>query len=186
MPKVLVPLAPGCEDIETVTIIDVLRRAQINVIVASLDGQSVTAARGCRLLPDMSLDQALAQGIDSFDAIALPGGQPGTQNLMADPRIIQACQNLAQAGKVTAAICAAPGILAKAGLLNGKMATSYPGALESFSDQNIQITGSAWTQDGTILTGKSAGTAMDFSLALVEKLLGKNKRQEVESKLERQ
>ena len=121
MSKVLVPLAQGCEEIEAVTIIDILRRAGITVVSAGLDNQTVRASRGVMLVPDTTLDAALK---DSFDMIVLPGGQPGTDNLTADKRIIALLQKMAQQGKHVAAICAAPSVLAAAGLLDGKKATS--------------------------------------------------------------
>ena len=129
MTKVLVPLAQGCEEIEAVTVIDILRRAGIKVVSAGLDDLPVLASRGVLLLPDTTLDTALN---DSFDMIVLPGGQPGTDNLKADKRIISLLQQMARQGKSFAAICAAPSVLATAGLLDGKQATSFPGALDPF------------------------------------------------------
>lgn len=180
MAKVLVPLAQGCEEIEAVTIIDILRRAGIEVISAGLDAQPVRASRGVMLAPDTTLDAALAQ---HFDMVALPGGQPGTNNLKADTRIIKLLQGMAQQGKLVAAICAAPSVLATAGLLDGKCATSFPGALDAFP-QVLQQQG-AVVEDGKIITSRGPGTAMDFALVLIERLLGKAKRQEVEAGLQR-
>ena len=180
MPNVLVPLAQGCEEIEAVTVIDILRRAGINVVSAGLDDQPVRASRGVKLVPDTTLDVALQ---DSFDMIALPGGQPGTNNLKADPRIIALLQKMTKQGKYVTAICAAPSVLASAGLLDGKRATSYPGALDSFPKVMQQPT--AVTEDAMLITSRGPGTAMDFALTLVERLAGKAKRQEVEAGLQR-
>ena len=180
MPKVLIPLAQGCEEMEAVTIIDILRRAGIEVISAGLNDQPVCASRGVMLLPDTTLDAALQQ---DFDMVVLPGGQPGSNNLKADPRIIAVLQKMAQQGKYIAAICAAPSVVASAGLLNGKQATSFPGALDSF--QNVKQQNIAVVEDGNIITSRGPGTAMDFALTLVERLEGKEKRLAVEAGLQR-
>ena len=180
MPKVLIPLAQGCEEMEAVTIIDILRRAGIEVISAGLNDQPVCASRGVMLLPDTTLDAALQQ---DFDMVVLPGGQPGSNNLRADPRIIALLQKMAQQGKYIAAICAAPSVLASAGLLAGKQATSFPGALDSFPQ--VQQQHMAVVEDGMIITSRGPGTAMDFALTLVERLAGKEKRLSVEAGLQR-
>jgi protein deglycase len=180
MPKVLVPLAQGCEEIEAVIVIDILRRAGVEVVSASLDSQPVKASRGVVLIADTTLDQALQQ---EFDMIVLPGGQPGTNNLKADLRIIDLLQGMAHAGKYTCAICAAPAVLAAAGLLDGKQATSYPGCLDGAS--GISLSAAPVVKDGKIVTSRGPGTAMDFALELIEILVGKAKRDEVEAGLQR-
>jgi len=180
MPQVLIPLAQGCEELEAVTIIDLLRRAGIIVVSAGLDDQPVKASRGVALIPDTTLDQALTQ---EFDMLVLPGGQPGTDNLKADPRIIALLQKMAQAGKYTCAICAAPAVLAAAGLLDGKRATSYPGSLAGTG--NVTLSTAPVVKDGNIITSRGPGTAMDFALDLGETLVGKAKRDEVEAGLQR-
>jgi 4-methyl-5(b-hydroxyethyl)-thiazole monophosphate biosynthesis len=180
MPKVLVPLAQGCEEIEAVTVIDILRRAGIDVISAGLDAQPVRASRGVMLIPDTTLEEALLQ---DFDMIVLPGGQPGTNNLKADPRILNLLIRMSTQGKYVTAICAAPSVLATAGLLDGKQATSFPGTLDSFAKVNQQA--AAVVTDGKLITSRGPGTAIDFALTLVEHLAGKTKREEVESGLVR-
>jgi 4-methyl-5(b-hydroxyethyl)-thiazole monophosphate biosynthesis len=181
MPKVLVPLAQGCEEIEAVTVIDILRRAGITVVSAGLDSQPVRASRGVMLVPDATLDAVLN---DSFDMVVLPGGQPGTNNLKADARVATLLQRMVQQGKYVAAICAAPSVLASAGLLDGRRATSFPGALDGFAKVDLQV--AAVVEDGKLLTSRGPGTAMDFALALVERLAGEAKRREVEAGLQRQ
>lgn len=180
MPKVLVPLAPGCEEIESISIINILRRAGVEVVSAGLDAQPVRASLGLMLLPDTTLDAALKQ---TYDMIVLPGGQPGTNNLKADARILALVQSMAQQGKYVAAICAAPSVLATAGLLDGKHATSFPGALDAFP--GVQQQQGAIVEDGKLITSRGPGTAMDFALTLVERLLGHAKRAEVEARLQR-
>jgi 4-methyl-5(b-hydroxyethyl)-thiazole monophosphate biosynthesis len=180
MPKVLVPLAQGCEEIEAVTVIDILRRAGITVVSAGLDDQPVRASRGVTLVPDTTLDAALEHG---FDMIVLPGGQPGTNNLKADQRIIELLQKMSRQGKYVTAICAAPSVLAGAGLLDGKQATGFPGSLDPYPQVMQQRT--AVAEDNKLITSRGPGTAMDFALTLVERLAGKAKRQEVEAGLQR-
>ena len=180
MPKVFIPLAQGSEELEAVTVIDILRRAGIEVVSAGLDAQPVRASRGTVLIPDVTLEAALKH---TYDMLVLPGGQPGTNNLKADARIIQLVQDMVQQGKYVAAMCAAPSILATAGVLDGKRATSFPGALDAFPQ--VQQQSDAVVEDGKLITSRGPGTAMDFALMLVERLVGKAKRQEVEGGLQR-
>jgi 4-methyl-5(b-hydroxyethyl)-thiazole monophosphate biosynthesis len=180
MPAVLVPLAQGCEEIEAITVIDILRRAGITVVTAGLDEQPVRASRGTVLIPDTTLDAALKQ---AYDMVVLPGGQPGSNNLKADARIIALLQDMAHRDKHIAAICAAPSVLATAGLLDGKRATGFPGALDGFP--KVRQLADAVVEDGRFITSRGPGTAMDFALTLVERLAGKAKRDEVETGLVR-
>lgn len=179
MASVLVPLAQGCEELEAVTIIDLLVRAGIEVTSAGLDAQPVRASRGTVLVPDTDLDTALQQ---EYDMVVLPGGLPGADHLDQDPRILDLLKKMAAQDKYTAAICAAPKALASAGLLEGKKATAYPGVLDTVG---IQSQGSAVEKDGKVITSRGPGTAMDFVLTLIEQLVGKTKRDEVEKGLVR-
>lgn len=180
MPKVLVPLADGCEELEAVTIIDLLRRGGIEVVTAGLKPGVVTASHGVQLVPDVTLDVALE---DDYDMVVLPGGMPGASNLKDDVRILDLLKKMAAAGKYTAAICAAPMVLAEAGVLNGKAATSYPGSLDGLP--GVTVSAEAVVQDGKVLTSRGPGTAMDFALALVETLTGAENRHQVEAALVR-
>lgn len=180
MPRVLVPLAQGCEEIEAVTVIDLLRRAEINVVTAGLDSSPVTASRKTVIVPDTDLDTALKE---DYDMVILPGGLPGSDHLDNDSRIKELLIKMANSEKFTAAICAAPKVLSSAGLLNGKKATCYPTVLES--DNNTDITGEAVVIDGKVITSRGPGTAMDFALSLIEVLVGKEKRNKVEKELVR-
>lgn len=182
MPSVLIPLAQGCEELEAVTVIDLLRRAGIEVVSAGLDDQPITASRGTRLLADTTLDAALRR---DYDMVVLPGGQPGADNLDSDPRIRALLQGMQQQGKYTAAICAASKVLASAGLLAGKHATGFPGVLEKLNLDDVRLSKQAVVTDGKVVTSRGPGTAMDFALELIELLAGKEKRAQVEAALQR-
>lgn len=181
MPTVLIPLPQGCEEIEAVTVIDLLRRANISVVSASLNDAPVKASRGVMLLADTTLDEALQQ---DFDMVVLPGGMPGSAHLADDPRIIQLLQHMMLTGAYVAAICAAPIALHAAGLLEGKRATSFPGVLDELPGGHIYLT-DAVVVDGNIITSRGPGTAMDFALTLIELLTDKTRRAHVEAQLQR-
>lgn len=180
MARVLIPLAQGCEELEAVTLIDLLRRAGIEVITASLDENPVQCSRGTVLLADTTLDKILN---DDFDMVVLPGGLPGADNLQQDERIIKLLKQLHQKGKYTAAICAAPKVLASAGLLENRRATSYPGSLDASETSNTTVTSNPIEIDGKVITSRGPGTAMDFALQLIEQLEGKEQRIAVETPL---
>ena len=182
MATVLIPLAQGCEELEAITVIDLLRRAGIEVVTAGLDEKPVRAARGTVLIPDATLNQVLTH---SFDMIVLPGGLPGADHLNADARIHQLLISMAAEQKYTAAICAAPKVLARAGLLRGRRATSFPGAIPESDLADIQYLEQAVVVDDKIITSRGPGTAMDFALELIEKLAGRARRDEVEKGLQR-
>jgi len=181
MASVLVPLAQGCEELEAVTIIDLLRRAGIEVVTAGLDDRPVRGSRGTVLVPDTLLDNVMER---EFDMIALPGGLPGADNLNADPRIHVLLKAIAGRGRYTAAICAAPKVLATAGLLDGRRYTSFPGAVDAALTGPIYEAG-AVVRDGALITSRGPGTAMDFALTLIEVLEGESRRREVEAPLQR-
>ncbi|HLC51128.1 MAG TPA: DJ-1 family glyoxalase III [archaeon] len=166
MPKALVFLADGFEDIEGVAVIDVLRRAGINVKTVGLVGNIVTSARGVRVYADERLidfDKA-----SEFDAIVLPGGAVGTENLGKHEKVLRVIDDFAKSGKLICAICAAPSILAKRGLLKEKRATIFPGMeklLDKPRDEAVVV-------DGNIITSQGPGTAIAFGLKIVEMLMG--------------
>ena len=182
MPTVLVPLAQGCEELEAVTIIDLLRRAGITVVTAGLDKASVKASRGVMLIPDTTLDEAIKQ---SFDMIVLPGGLPGADHLNNDTRIHKLLKDMHQQGKYIAAICAAPKVLADAGLLANKSATIYPGVLDKMQVPQMQFVDAPVVKDEQVITSRGPGTAMDFTLELIEILVGRDTRNQVEAGLVR-
>jgi 4-methyl-5(b-hydroxyethyl)-thiazole monophosphate biosynthesis len=127
MTTVLVPLANGCEELEAVTVIDLLRRADISVCTASLQDKHVKASRGVTLVADYTLDQVIH---DKFDALVLPSGLPGADHLNEDPRIHQLITQTYHHGGLIVAICAAPKVLVTNGITDGKIITCYPCAIE--------------------------------------------------------
>lgn len=182
MATVLVPLADGCEELEAVTIIDILRRGGIAVVAAGLKAGPVKASRGVVITPDMTLDEALKR---DYDMVVLPGGMPGSEHLNNDGRVHGVLKKMVESGKFAGAICAAPMVLAKGGLLKGKRATSYPGVLDKMALPDVTFTGESVVRDGKIITSRGPGTAMDFALEIVAVLEGQAKRDEVEKALVR-
>lgn len=180
MKTVLILFSEGSEELEAVTVVNILRRAGISVTLAGLSTGALRGSRGVLLTPDIPLDEVLT---NNYDMLVLPGGQPGTNRMKADARVLKLAQQMMAQDKYVAAICAAPSVLAAAGLLDGKRATCYPGALDAFPQVLQQHT--AVVEDGKLITSRGPGTAMDFSLALVERLAGKSKRDEVEAGLVR-
>ena len=171
MTNVLVPLVDGFEEIEAVTIVDVLRRAGLTVLMAGVTDRGVTGSHGIQVQADTLLKDI---NLTDITAIVLPGG-PGVKTLKDHQPLKEMLQTHYRSGKLTAAICAAPLVLSEAGILTDKKATSYP----SVQDQikcGAYLT-DAVVIDGNIVTSRGPGTAMAFSLALVEVLLGKEKRQ---------
>jgi 4-methyl-5(b-hydroxyethyl)-thiazole monophosphate biosynthesis len=180
MAHVLVPLAQGCEELEAVTMIDLLRRANVKVTVAGLEKGPVTASRGVVLMPETTLDAVLDQ---DFDLVVLPGGLGGAQRLEADQRITALLRRMTEQGRYVAAICAAPKVLVSAGLVKGREVTAYPGILNDQS--GVRLSSAAVVRDGTFITSRGPGTAMDFALTLIDLLCGRETRDTVEAALQR-
>ncbi|MFH1782457.1 MAG: DJ-1 family glyoxalase III [Candidatus Omnitrophota bacterium] len=167
--NVLLILAEGFEDIEAVTAIDILRRAQIEVTVAGLTDIKVKGARGTVVLADKKLNDAG----DDFDALILPGGMPGATNLSRSAKVTSLIKEMYEKEKLIAAICAAPAVvLAPLGILKGKNATCYPGMEDSF-DKDVSYKEDDVVADKNIITSRGPGTAILFSLKIVEILVGK-------------
>jgi 4-methyl-5(b-hydroxyethyl)-thiazole monophosphate biosynthesis len=181
MSRVLMPLAEGFEEIEAVTVVDLLRRAGIEVHTAALAGREVTGSHGITVVADIGLDDAVAA---DYEMIVLPGGMPGADHLKRDARVVALLQRFAAAGRYTAAICAAPGVLAHAGLLEGREATSYPGFLKPDSAPGIRLREDAVVIDGKLVTSRGPGTAVAFALSLIELLEGTAARHAVQERLQ--
>jgi 4-methyl-5(b-hydroxyethyl)-thiazole monophosphate biosynthesis len=172
---VLVPLAQGIEEMEAITIIDVLRRAEAEVTVASVDELEILASRGTRLRADCLIQSCMDK---SFDLIVLPGGIPGAENLKASKELEQLLKNQARAEKYYGAICASPAVvLHHHGLVRPGAVTCHPGFSHLIDNGNIQD--QAVVMDGKCITSKGAGTALAFALKLVEVLYSREKVLEV-------
>jgi len=164
---VYVLLADGFEEIEAITPIDLLRRADIMVETVALGSRTVTGAHGIPVVADRLIDEVVVD--DRIQAVLLPGGQPGTDNLEADERVKKLIEKAYENGIIIAAICAAPSILAKMGLLQDKSSAVYPDYAHFLSCPKED--GALW--DPPFVSGKSAGHAIDFSLLLIEALRDK-------------
>jgi 4-methyl-5(b-hydroxyethyl)-thiazole monophosphate biosynthesis len=166
--RVLVPLADGFEEIETMTIVDILRRAQIDVTIASVGDKTVTGRSKVKVVADCNIDDALKE--NPYDMIVLPGGLPNAYTLRDDKRVTEAVAKAHKEGRFVAAICAAPAVLQEAGVLTDAKATNYPGVRSDLPEE-IYVEKSV-VESGKIITSRGPGTAMEFALALVRKLAG--------------
>lgn len=175
--RVLVPLAPGAEELEAVTIIDLLRRAGFTVVVAGLEPGPVTCSRKTVILPDCELNDVMHE---DFHLVVLPGGLPGADHLRDDARVRSVIRHQSDAGRLLGAICAAPKALAGAGVLEGRRVTAYTGALDA---TGVSSTATPVEVDGGVVTGRGPGVAIDFALTLIEQLAGPDARRDVEEPL---
>lgn len=170
MTTVLMPLAAGCEEMEAVIVIDVLRRAGITVVVAGLEPGTVEASRGIRLVPDRVLADVDAT---RCDALVLPGGGPGTARLRADMRVRGLVADFVRAGKLVAAVCAAPTVLLDAGVLAGRRVTAHPSVHGELERAGIHVERTRRVvTDGNFVTSQGPGTCFEFAFALVERWCG--------------
>ncbi len=173
--KILVPVADGTEELEAICIVDVLKRAGADVTIASVNKEVVKASQGTRFFSDALIQDCVDK---TYDLIVLPGGIPGVNKLRDSEVLTELLKKHVAEDKTYAAICAAPAVvLEHHGFLKGKKATCYPSFVEQLSDQDNA--NSAVVVDGKCITSRGAGTAMEFSLTLVETLFGKEKRQDV-------
>ena len=177
MVRVLVPLAEGFEEIEAISVIDILRRADIEVVTAGLKEGLAEGSHKVKVLPDALLDKI---DFRDFDGLILPGGAPGFVNLGNDQRILDMAREMDGAGKCVAAICAAPSVLIKAGVLQGRRATVSPSGKEQveacadFHEDRVVV-------DKNLITSRAPGTALEFALRLVEALAGREKMEQVKA-----
>ena len=166
--KVLLPLATGFEEIEALTVVDILRRGDVEVVTASLDASAlVEAAHGVKVVPDISLS-----AIDpfEFDAIVLAGGNPGYINLRNDATVLEVVKKMYEAGKIIAAICGAPTTPSDLGILKERVVTSHPSVKDEieareYSEDRVVV-------DEKLITSRSPGTAMEFAFKLLEVMKG--------------
>lgn len=173
--KVLVPIADGTEEIEAVCIIDVLRRAGASVTVASVDKLQVTASRGVKLIADKLISDCVD---DTYDLIALPGGMPGAEHLRNSTDLEKILKRQYREERLYAAICASPVVvLQHHGLLVRRQATCHPNFAQQLENTNAVNT--RVVVDGTCITSRGPGTALEFALKLVELLYGEQKAKEI-------
>ncbi len=165
---VLVPLAEGFEEIEAITIVDVLRRAELEVKTCHLREANVTGAHRLTVKAELSIESVDAKNVSM---VVLPGGMPGSSNLAENQRVLEIVKSVSAAGGYVAAICAAPMVLAAAGLIKGRRVTCYPG-FEGKLD-GASVSKDKVVVDGKVITGNGPGSAIPFALKLVELLRGK-------------
>lgn len=177
MKRVLVPLAPGFEEIEAVTVIDVLRRAGAEVVTAGTQPGPIEASRGVKVIPDKTLDEVRPE---EFEMIVLPGGGKGVENLQRHPRFQAIVREFFAKDKQVGAICAAPSLLAAAGLICGKSVTSHPSVKQAVAKTALYKEERVVT-DGKLVTSRGPGTAMEFALKLAEILAGPEKVSELKA-----
>lgn len=173
--KVLVPIADGTEDIEAACIVDVLRRANADVTVVSIASLNITASRGINITADVTIEDCKDQ---TYDLIALPGGLPGADNLRDCETLKQLLIDQKRSGRYYAAICASPAVVFQHhGLIDDVKATCYPSLLDKLSkpassEERVVV-------DGNCVTSQGPGTAIEFSLKLVELLFGMTKAKQI-------
>lgn len=169
MKKAVILLATGFEEIEAVTVVDILRRAGIDIISAGLDSNTVTGSHGITVATEKKISGLKTD----FDAVIIPGGAAGALHLHNSGEVNDFIKAAASKGALIAGICAAPSVvMAPIGLLDNKSATCYPGDQIDFG-KNTRYKNKAVVTDGNIITSQGPGTAIEFSFAIVEKLIGR-------------
>lgn len=175
MSRAAVFFGTGYEEIEALTVVDILRRAGVETTMVSVMGErSVVGSHNVKVGMDALIDE---MDFDKIDVIVLPGGMPGTKNLEACEALMEQVDAFAAQDKIVAAICAAPSILGHRGLLRGKKACSYP-TFESHLE-GAEVSQEPAVIDGNIITGRGMGAAIPFGLAILEKLQGKETAQKM-------
>jgi len=165
--QVVVPVSDGVEEIEAVVVIDILRRAGLEVVVAGVGGTTVTGSHAITLRCDARIEDC---DFDAAHAIVLPGGMPGTLRLRESPDVRRALAALFAAGKLVAAVCAAPTVLESCGILEGRRATSHPAHAGEMKRCRYEET--AVVEDANVITSRGAGTSIEFAAAVVRYLVG--------------
>ena len=169
MSRAAVFFGTGYEEIEALTVVDILRRAEVETIMVSVtDEKSVTGSHDMEVRMDAVIDEV---DFEQIDVIVLPGGMQGTKKLEACESLMSQVDAFVSQSKIVAAICAAPSILGHRGILRGKQACSYP-TFESHLE-GAKVLHEPAVTDGNIITGRGMGTAIPFGLAILEKLRGK-------------
>lgn len=171
MAKLLICMADGCEEIEALTVVDLARRAGLEIDMASVSGKAeVTGSHKIKIGADKSLKDI---DVNGYDGVILPGGMPGTNYLREDAKVIETVKNFTKGDKLVAAICAAPTVLGYAGVLDGKNASCYPGMEDGLTGAKANT--KEVNVDGNIITSRGLGTAIPFALAIIAYFLGEEK-----------
>ena len=170
MVSVVLFLAPGFEEIETATVIDVLRRCGVKLVIAGLASGAIEGAHGLKLVPDISIDDV---AMENFDSVVCPGGNPGYVNLRKDPRVLATVREAFLSNKLVAAICAAPAVLSDAGILKNRNCTIYPGMEAELEKGGGKPQKDLVVEDGNIITSQGPATALMFALKVAERLVDK-------------
>lgn len=179
MSKTGIFMAEGCEEIEGLTVVDVLRRAGLEIEMISINETvSVTGSHGISFLADEVFERV---NFEEFDAIVLPGGMPGTLKLGAHEGVREVIRNFAKEGKLVAAICAAPSVLGAAGILEGKKAACHPGFEDKLT--GAEVLEDAVVLDGNVITSRGMGTAIDFALEIVKYFKDESAADDLKTKL---
>ncbi|HXH64555.1 MAG TPA: DJ-1 family glyoxalase III [Mariprofundaceae bacterium] len=178
MARVLVPFTKGVEEIECIAVVDILRRAGVEVCLASLDGRPVTGRSAITIQPDAALADVMN---DAWDMVVLPGGLPNAHLLRDDADVKAVVARMRKQRKSIAAICAAPTALAAYGMLEDRRVTSHPGTRDEIRAQapSAVYVDEAVVEDDFLVTSRGAGTAVEFALRLVARLCGDAKATEV-------
>lgn len=180
MKKIGVFLAEGFEEIEGLTVVDILRRAGVEVVTIAIAGKrQLSGSHDIHLVADTVYEDV---DFGTLDGVVLPGGMPGTLNLKAHEGVVARVQEFAQAGKLVAAICAAPIVLGHAGVLEGKHATCYPGNEQELGGAIAETR--AVVRDGNLITSRGMGTAIPFALALTAYLVNEDKAREISDSIQ--
>lgn len=161
--KVGMMVANGYEEVEMLTVVDLLRRAGMTCDIISVTGEKeLTSSHKVTVIADLMYEEA---DFDSYDALVIPGGMPGTTNLGKHAGVCEQLKTACANGKLIAAICAAPTVFGKLGLLEGKKAICYPGMEDQLT--GAEVTCESAVRDGNIITSRGMGTAIDFGLAII-------------------
>jgi 4-methyl-5(b-hydroxyethyl)-thiazole monophosphate biosynthesis len=170
MATVAICLAEGFEEFEAVTVIDMLRRAGADLSIVGVTGAQVTGAHRIKIATDLTLKKAADK---EWDLIVLPGGEPGCTNLQESKELKAWVEAHVEAKKVVAAICAAPAVLARWGLLKGKMVTCYPSSKADLAKHGAHYVGDYVVRDGQFITSRGPGTSVEFAMRLISDFISK-------------
>ncbi|MBE5997668.1 MAG: DJ-1/PfpI family protein [Lachnospiraceae bacterium] len=179
MAKTAIMIANGCEEIEALTAVDLLRRAGIGIDMVSITAQkNVKGSHGICFETDLTIEEF---DPDAYDGVILPGGMPGTKNLGESAKVTETVRSFREQGKLTAAICAAPTVFGACGILEGRKAACYPGLEDKLTGADVKY--DDVVKDGSVITSRGMGTAIPFALALIAYFLGEDEAEAMAQKI---